>query len=64
MWGMPTNAKDEDPLAQAQRWRARAEELRVIADTLHGETREALLEAADEWVRMAEQTERLHRAEK
>jgi hypothetical protein len=53
---MPT-AKDQ--LLRAERWRERAAELRSIAETMQGSARQSLLDAADDWIAMADQAERL-----
>jgi hypothetical protein len=44
---------------RAKRWRARAEELRIIAETMESPAKQHLLDAARDWVDMAEQAERL-----
>jgi hypothetical protein len=42
---------------RAQRWRDRAEELRTIAEEMTSPAKRHLLEAADEWLELAERAE-------
>jgi hypothetical protein len=54
---MPTA---NDHFTRADRWRARADELRSIAETMEDNpAKRALLNAADDWIAMADQAERL-----
>jgi len=53
-------AKDLD---RAQRWRDRAEELRTIAKELSTPAKRYLLDAADEWIELAERAELAVQAE-
>jgi hypothetical protein len=48
---------------RAQRWRERAEELRNIADEVNSPSRRNLLDAADEWLELAERAELAVQAE-
>ena len=48
---------------RAQRWRERAEELRTIADELTSTSKRNLLDAADEWLELAERAELAVQAE-
>jgi len=48
---------------RAQRWRERAEELRSIADELNSPSKRHLLDAADEWLELAERAELAVQAE-
>jgi hypothetical protein len=53
-------AKEVD---RARRWRDRAEELRTIAKDLSLPARRLLLDAADEWIELAERAELAVQAE-
>jgi hypothetical protein len=53
-------AKEAD---RARRWRDRAEELRAIAEELSSPAKRHLLDAADEWLELAEQAELAVQAE-
>jgi hypothetical protein len=48
----------------ANRWRRRAEELRVIAETMNTDADDQLHKVADQWVEMADQVEKLAALEK
>jgi len=48
---------------RAQRWRERAEELRAIAEELETPSKRNLLDAADEWLELAERAELAVQAE-
>ena len=48
---------------RAQRWRERAEELRNIAEELDSTYKRNLLDAADEWLELAERAELAVQAE-
>ena len=48
---------------RAQRWRERAEELRAIAQQLEPPSQRNLLDAADEWLELAERAELAVQAE-
>ena len=48
---------------RAQRWRDRAEELRAIADELKTPAKRYLLDAAEEWLELAERAELAVQAE-
>ena len=48
---------------RAQRWRERAEELRAIAQDLSSPAKRHLLDAADEWLELAERAELAVQAE-
>jgi hypothetical protein len=48
---------------RAQRWRERAEELRNIAEELDPTYKRNLLDAADEWLELAERAELAVQAE-
>ena len=50
-------------LDRAQRWRDRAEELRSIAEDLSTPAKRYLLDAADEWIELAERAELAVQAE-
>jgi hypothetical protein len=48
---------------RAQRWRERAGELRAIAEELTAPSKRNLLDAADEWLELAERAELAVQAE-
>ena len=50
---------EQDPLEQARHWRARADELRAVAEQMdHPLAREDLFRVARQWDAMAQDTER------